>query len=81
MSKPRTTMQECDAPTCYNAYEITKEEPYAPGYTFKGGVVIHAGGEGIPPFYACCEEHVTPALKAVLDIQNERDPVTGAWLR
>ena len=79
--KRRTTLQECDAPTCNVHYEVDREEPYPPGFTFRGGVHIHGGGEAIPEFYACCEDHVLPALKAVLDIQNERDPVTGAWLR
>lgn len=73
MAKVRRDVWACDAPGC--SVEIPVSEDAPPGYS---GIVSTLGGTGChkEPFFACKQDHITPAIVEVARSAHER-----AWMQ
>ena len=69
MATRKTVMLACDNPKCDAEFEHTKSDP-APGYHFGRGIWVFGGGGPIPPFYACSEKCVVPALLHMVEFHS-----------
>jgi len=69
MARVRQDVWICDAPEC-DYEELATDEPPS-GYS---GVVSERAGTGVlkEPWYACCRDHITPAIVAVSKAAYDR---------
>jgi hypothetical protein len=83
MATRKATLMVCDNPRCpdKSEYEVTPQDPSAPGYHLGKGHYDLAGGGPIPATYACSEDCIVPALRANMDRSEGKDPLTGTYPR
>jgi hypothetical protein len=77
MAKSKVTVESCDNPDCDTRHEVYPDMPLVVGFHLGKGSWVHAGGDYIPPTYACQESCIVPAIMGNIWRDKGRDPKTG----